>query len=472
MKQNINLSLFFAEALATNKKAYKAIDKLFYKNIDKYLKIMKLNKNWEEHKITSEGSLEQDYYFKKILSILEDEESFNEVLEIAKNTYKIAYNYLNSKKRLVLSEFVMNLYKKQNLTDDEFNGNLTVIIILAINYDYEIDTEDEVYNRFLFGLSERLYRYEIPKRIEFEILDKEYKAFVNKVFLNLRGNYLKSIEVMPHLVPFDIVKSKYKRELNDLDKCIVPFEYVCDLEDISLISITDSVKISEKDIKNIITIFLNFNRAENAEDVNYKELYKFVVNCINFIALTREYKNSKKFFFKNINEELTANLEEKNNKLNSLESNNLALKEELEKLKKENELLNKQNNNLKNELNSLKKSKIELVELRNAIFNKENLELEEVQEVDLNKIKGIVFGGHPNWISKMQKEINWIFISIDAINFDTKLLNDVDYVFVNTNYVSHAMYYKIIENLNESNKLRYINSVNVDICLKEIKNNI
>ncbi|HBF2503832.1 TPA: hypothetical protein KN168_004371, partial [Clostridioides difficile] len=68
--------------------------------------------------------------------------------------------------------------------------------------------------------------------------------------------------------------------------------------------------------------------------------------------------------------------------------------------------------------------------------------------------------------------INFEFISADTINFNVNILDSYEYVFINTNYVGHAMYYKIIENLNENNKLRYINNINIDRAIRDIKDAI
>ncbi|HBG7745412.1 TPA: hypothetical protein KRE80_000875 [Clostridioides difficile] len=70
------------------------------------------------------------------------------------------------------------------------------------------------------------------------------------------------------------------------------------------------------------------------------------------------------------------------------------------------------------------------------------------------------------------KLINFEFISADTINFNVNILDSYEYVFINTNYVGHAMYYKIIENLNENNKLRYINNINIDRAIRDIKDAI
>lgn len=149
---------------------------------------------------------------------------------------------------------------------------------------------------------------------------------------------------------------------------------------------------------------------------------------------------------------------------------------ENEKLKSELELLQKDKLRLENEIKAQLTSKEELVQLRNFMFNQQQEQEEKVlidESINLKNIKAIIFGGHPNWILKMKEKLtNFEFISADTINFNVNILNSYEYVFINTNFIGHAMYYKIIENLNEDNKLRYINNINVDRAIEAIKNAI
>ncbi|MCE0578881.1 hypothetical protein LWE76_11425, partial [Clostridioides difficile] len=159
-----------------------------------------------------------------------------------------------------------------------------------------------------------------------------------------------------------------------------------------------------------------------------------------------------------------------------LKKENLLLQDEKEKLKLELELLQKDKNRLESEIKEQCTSKEELVQLRNFMFNQQQEQEEKVlidESINLKNIKAIIFGGHPNWILKMKdKLINFEFISADTINFNVNILDSYEYVFINTNYVGHAMYYKIIENLNENNKLRYINNINIDRAIRDIKDAI
>ncbi|WP_074116067.1 hypothetical protein [Clostridioides difficile] len=151
------------------------------------------------------------------------------------------------------------------------------------------------------------------------------------------------------------------------------------------------------------------------------------------------------------------------------------MQDEKEKLKLELELLQKDKIRLECEIKERYTSKEELVQLRNFMFNQQRQEQKEKvlidESINLKNIKAIIFGGHPNWILKMKEKLtNFEFIPANTINFNVSILDSYEYVFINASFIGHAMYYKIIENLNRDNKLRYINNVNVDRAIEDIKN--
>ena len=68
--------------------------------------------------------------------------------------------------------------------------------------------------------------------------------------------------------------------------------------------------------------------------------------------------------------------------------------------------------------------------------------------------------------------VNWTFVPTESINFDENIIKNNEYIFINTKYISHAVYYKVIKYLTNENKLRYINSINIDKSLEDIKKSI
>lgn len=126
--------------------------------------------------------------------------------------------------------------------------------------------------------------------------------------------------------------------------------------------------------------------------------------------------------------------------------------------------------NLSNEIDKFSSDKKELAELREHIFNLSEDEevLDDKELFKLKDLNAVCFGGQPKWIARGKEIVNWRFISPDALNFDVDLIKNSDYVFINTSFINHAMYYKIMENLTENNKLKYINNTNAQRCLEEL----
>ena len=92
------------------------------------------------------------------------------------------------------------------------------------------------------------------------------------------------------------------------------------------------------------------------------------------------------------------------------------------------------------------------------------------KEVDLN---AVCIGGTESWINSMKEVLNnWVFLHAGFDNFDTALLKNKEYIFVNTVSNTHSMYYKAIENKEKNTKIRYINALNRDRVLYEIEKNL
>lgn len=80
----------------------------------------------------------------------------------------------------------------------------------------------------------------------------------------------------------------------------------------------------------------------------------------------------------------------------------------------------------------------------------------------------VLIGGNPNWQKKFIERVPATIIDID-IDFDEKLLANVDVVVFNTQIANHRIYAKVKKHLPESAQLIYINdSTNIERSLLEI----
>ncbi|MCP8340643.1 hypothetical protein NMG03_16225, partial [Clostridioides difficile] len=439
------------------------------------LKYMNLAKKsiFYNSKIASEGSIIQEYYFKRALGILSSQEN-RTIFEIYKLGYKAAYNYINSIQIFKVSNFLKKLLTRvEPFTNDELNGNVLVAISLCGELEKDVDISDIVYQRFIENLFLRMDDYK--DILSIDNLDKNKRKMLSKIELKLKSMYLK--DYIPSSYVINIDSSKNYEDLTFLEKQIAGLDYVSNLEGISIIRVVGKDIFKSKQIQELILSYLKVQgNIEDENSINYEDLFRFIITAIDLRYWAREYKKAKQFFFNNFDEELNEVMKEKEIEIKELKKENLLLQDEKEKLKLELELLQKDKNRLESEIKEQCTSKEELVQLRNFMFNQQQEQEEKVlidESINLKNIKAIIFGGHPNWILKMKdKLINFEFISADTINFNVNILDSYEYVFINTNYVGHAMYYKIIENLNENNKLRYINNVNVDRAIEDIKNSI
>ncbi|EGT4169758.1 TPA: hypothetical protein KO286_001048 [Clostridioides difficile] len=475
MEQGLNLIPFLAEALSINKKCYSIIDKYYSKNKLKYMDLAKKSIFYNS-KIASEGSIIQEYYFKRALGILSSQEN-GTIFEIYKFGYRVAYNYVNSIQIFKSSNFLKKLLSKvNNFSDDELNGNMLVAISLCGALEKEIDNSDIVYKKMIDGLLLRNDSYS-REVLSIDNLDKKYKKILSKIELKLKSLYLKEYIPSSYVLNIDATKGYKGNNLTFLEKQILGLDYISNLEGISIISIVGKDIFKSKQIQELILAYLKVqDNIEDENNINYEDLFRFIIPAIDLRYWAREYKKAKQFFFNNFDEELKEVMKEKENEIKELKKENLLLQDENKNLKLELELLQKDKFRLENEIKEQLTSKEELVQLRNFMFSKQQEQSENVstdESIDLKNKKAIVFGGHPNWILKMKdKLINFEFISAETINFDVNKLNSYEYVFINTNFIGHAMYYKIIENINRDNKLRYINNVNVDRAIEDIKNSI
>ncbi|HGM1374929.1 TPA: hypothetical protein ACKONX_002894 [Clostridioides difficile] len=472
MKRELNLIPFLAEALSINSKCYSFIDKYYNKDKLKYMNLAKKSIFYNS-KIASEGSIIQEYYFKKALGILLSQEN-DTIFEIYKLGYKAAYNYINSIQIFKVSNFLKKLLTRvEPFTNDELNGNVLVAISLCGELEKDVDISDIVYQRFIENLFLRMDDYK--DILSIDNLDKNKRKMLSKIELKLKSMYLK--DYIPSSYVINIDSSKNYEGLTFLEKQIAGLDYVSNLEGISIIRVVGKDIFKSKQIQELILSYLKVQgNIEDENSINYEDLFRFIITAIDLRYWAREYKKAKQFFFNNFDEELNEVMKEKEIEIKELKKENLLLQDEKEKLKLELELLQKDKNRLESEIKEQCTSKEELVQLRNFMFNQQQEQEEKVlidESINLKNIKAIIFGGHPNWILKMKdKLINFEFISADTINFNVNILDSYEYVFINTNYVGHAMYYKIIENLNENNKLRYINNINIDRAIRDIKDAI
>lgn len=133
-------------------------------------------------------------------------------------------------------------------------------------------------------------------------------------------------------------------------------------------------------------------------------------------------------------------------------------KKELEKVRLESELERK-----------------ELADLRELIFNQENVEEKESSpEMELFPYtvqkKTLVFGGHDSWAKAIKPLLSGDIRFIDKeLSFDVGLIRGVETIWIQANAMPHTMYYRIIDNARLYKKpVRYFTYASAAKCAEQI----
>lgn len=473
----VNLLPFVCEAFSVNTKIYSLIDKLYKKDTIKFYNAAKQSE-WYIHPIAMEGSLEQEEYFKKMLGILLNAEGYeDEIDNILKKGWHYAYNYIKNNDVIVIEKFLSALIKKyngfENITDDEMNSNILAIIFLS---DEKIDKGSKAFIDYMESLEFRLKHYnsDCMERVNFNNISQDDLKRVRSLKSQLVLSYGN----------FKIMNGRINSE--ELKKYTSMVDCLFDYEDISLISICDYIKFTDRDIEEILYLWVmgNYDITKPLEDAA-----KFLITMIRLKNFSKAYMAAKKYHFDHNQENIYIELdmvEQENRKLQtslSIEKRKVdELTEKIDALKKEKNKalleriseLEKENKNLKAQLQEQSENKIELNSLREFIFDldnniDDNIVLQDKDYEDLKSIKALIIGGTSKWQQRMKNLLpNFNFIAPDALNFDLSVLDNVDYIFIYINYLSHAMYYKVMSSV-KSQKIFYIQSTNEELVLSQIK---
>ena len=125
--------------------------------------------------------------------------------------------------------------------------------------------------------------------------------------------------------------------------------------------------------------------------------------------------------------------------------------------------------------NQVHRMQNELISLRKCVFDKQNneniLESGKKAEYKGNYNKVAIIGGHIKWQKKVIEQLKGVnVISTDQNVIDWSFLSHIKIVVIVTNYISHSMYYQVI-NRTTDQELLYLNYKSIDY-LKDKLNSI
>lgn len=487
LELNDYLVPFLADAFSTNKKTYDDVNKIY--NLDKVKFIDLAKQDTYYNSIICESSnIEEEYYFKKTLGLICEAKKNNsikdEIITICKKCWKYAFTFIKENETIKLSVYLNKLMKKyngvSNFNEIDIHSNLTVVLFLAQNLNKTIDRTDEQYLKRINYYKLRLNFFENKTNVNIDKLSKDNLKKLRQLELKIIND--KKIEFIPlkynltndYDLNYNTGISIYK--LSKQEKYFIAFEDIFDIDGVSLINIVKNNYLKSKDIQQLIYLYINW--FEENEEIDFDEIRKYLYPAIQIRYLCREYKKAKKYFFDNFTEELHNQVEKFDKENKEIIKNNLLLTDENNKLKLQIEEMKRDSKRLTQELSEANTNKIELVALREFIFNlntKIPVEINNINYTVINEFKGIIIGGYNSWQTKMKELLSeWTFISVDTSNFDENILKNNNHIFINASCMSHGMYYRVMKVICSTNnkKIHFINNQNTEICIEKIHNQI
>lgn len=445
-------------------------DKRFYKDIDEIYKNNEIKFNIESKKSKfyncfSNGSALKQLYYHRALGIIESKElALKDTCDILGKYYRYEFTYSYNLKIFRMSEYIQRINKKFNkeISTNEFNNRLVVMILICMEKGIKIDTEDALFKIFIETMKKMLmFEKNIEIRINYTKATQEDKNTIYKQFKRIQKEN-------PYLLKEGAEPSDKLTENKSAT------EFIFDIFNLSLGSLEEDVELTDNEVLSILYCYLVAHQGVIEDN---KDLDNWLSYAIKLAYILKAYNESKEYLLNNNNEELLLKIQELNEENKKL-NNNLDISiNKINLLEKENVAILNENNKLKLEIEKLSKDKKEINSLREYVFNNSNLDEEfanvtfNTNEVinKLNQLDVIIIGGKSGWINKIKEILSsWSYIPTDSINFDVRLLNN-KYVLFNTDYVSHSMYYKVIENISKAKQLNFFSgSTNINLSLKKI----
>jgi len=437
----------------------------------------------------------------------ENDELFDDISQfigkLMKKSYNSTFRFYKNNSVLDYQEYSDYIRKR---IKDESHGNLCNHLVFIWLYRMCFDDLNRektlaislhhieiIYLRYLAAIESELGEEDF--KIEMSgIVQKYYDSYIKKrkvpmVFQNLKDEVLSNSEIRTNRgreSMFDVAKALTHSELTKSFGAMIGWMRTHGVEPEYIIHDSD---LDEKKME----IMAKYLSSDIETETEVRLLFPVIILLD---SLIEEFVKTKKLYLENDslkikrdNFEKKMKYEEtivsKNREIENLKKEIELLKTNNKQLEKENKILNKENKNLSI---SLEEKVKDIENLENMIFTKEkqiehsmnhtsedlkSKQFEITPELikELNVKKGVIIGGDYSLHHKLKEFLSeFNFVAPEDLNqFDLKSLKQLDTIYIYTNYLSHALYKKVIPYARKNNKrVIYLAGLNVEMIIEKI----
>ncbi|MCB8817375.1 hypothetical protein [Desulfosporosinus shakirovi] len=478
----------FLIALGSNTNLHGEIDSIYSSNKLEYYDFYRKSRYKNNRLIFSFPTL----YTEQIIKVIgiyywcNERNQYDLVTNFVRLGYKKVLNYVINNEVIYLDDFVNkifdNTHKFNKVTNQEFNSILAVMFFLCFNQDKTCEL-GSIGNDIRMKFFED-YNFEkgLPGHEEVGPQHKAKVKELHDVYWLSSKSKNKTLDQLMEANEYQISKEldtilhSRRRKINKYYEILL--SYFKSLGIGAYVFAGESI-ITSKDFDKLCETFY---REQSDGSLTDEECDFFIITCLLISAFVAEYENTRKIYLSNAKDDYyldTLNLKlETEAKLELLRKEKADFKSEIVRLEDlmlscqdEASRWQREATRLQQELNQAELNKKELLALRDFVFEQQTSK-EELEDdsndysralESLGKHNYVITGGHANLIKGLKEILpNLIYLDMDNLHKDLRFLDNQEAVFVNTAYLSHAFYYKVMSRM-ETNKTRlfYLSSSSV-----------
>lgn len=509
---------------------YKQIDEQYEKDAKKY-HVNAKSSDYYEYVFFKNADVKREMYCKKLVGIMnvgfkEQPDLIDWIIELGKKPYirchqlvekceqiddveweKLKNIFREKEKRLNNNHFANtilfeadSLYGHMSSTVEFYHGvhqHMILTKFLGIVYDKPIVLEAEERLAFLELINEKIAHDSTELAyLTFEDADtqriKDEAIALKKLFLNplinKTGEFFERVETDGGFYYDDLHDEEI--EASDIYYLLQHYKERYHLEFESVFKSN-----SKKDLEKKVTELAMMSPYKRPKD-HLKGIHFMFIGLL-LDSIFDQFQKNREYFLQNNTEYIEVSKVEEEGKVQTKEEEIAELKEKLRKQSEELSLKNKiikdfqkekesseykhgqTVKKLEKEIKKHEKEKEEHVFLKEFYhaFQQEEQEKERhenrvVEEKDIaliNNKQVLIVGGKENWKTALSQRVSVDFLYYEQSNFDRKIISRYDYVFFNTNYMNHGMFYKVMNELKKQNvPFGFLNRTNVEYNILEM----